>query len=335
MGVAFCIRKRQDRPMSDLAEKRAGFVSGSVLIWGATLIGLHGTLSRMQAPSFYAFESGFHGEDQLVLLPGRMLDYGTIGFYDLVVVSALGACIVVLAVGHLITAGMQLRSSNISNPSIGLEEVREYTYEGIFAFTVITGLVIVALLPLFAFVFLQRWLTGLDGWVSEVSMLLSMVVTFTLIIVPALIFGYLNRATVGKWITPISKKWLFYLLFPFALSYVLTLESVYTATVSIDKSLYQRSADKYLQVQVTLGGITSNPNLAALTVHGRNNDEAGTQLPVLQSAGDGRYFAFVPLKQIATGSHTVKLTFHPATVSEVGQIFRHRVESTAGFVVVD
>jgi hypothetical protein len=166
-------------------------------------------------------------------------------------------------------------------------------------------------------------------------MLVSMGITFALIIVPGLIWAYLYRDTVGTWIKPAIRRWLLFLLFPFVLSYVLTLESVYTASVSVDKALYQRSADKYLQVQVTLGGMTSNPNLAAISVHGPDDDKAGMLLPPLQSAGEGHYFAYVPLEQIATGSHTVKLTFHPATVSEMGQIFRHRIEGTAGFVVAD
>lgn len=318
--------------MSDLAEKRFGFVSGSVLVWGATLIGLHPTLSRMQAPSFFVFESGFEGEDQLVLLQGNMLDYGTIGFYVLVMISALGACIVALALCHLIAAGLQLRSTGIKSPSVSLDAIRDQTYEGIFLFTLFAAVAVAALLPLFALVFLQRWLSGHGGRVADMSLLLSLTTTAILVITAVLL---ILRAAAKK---PGSKpRWGLWVLCicSIAIAYILTLESMYTASICVDKPLYQRAADRYVRIEVTLGGTTSNHNLAILKLHDRRSTGYGTLLPPLQPVSEGRYLAYLPLEQLASGSHQITLSFDPRTFSEIGQMVGRHVESSAGFVVVD
>jgi uncharacterized membrane protein len=306
---------------TDLPNQRTAFISGSVLAWGGALLGLYPTLSRLQAVSMPVMEGNLPGEQQTAFLEDRMYDYETVDFYVLAVVAAFGVSILLAAVSYLVALGWELREETSPKAARCLQDVREQAYASVFDLTLVALLYFALQAALYVLVFLQRWLVALSDVTAKLSLVLSYVpfVGLLLLALTALLLKSRPQADVV-----IGRR--LWLLVPFAVSYLVIVETAHTTTLSPDRALYQRGRDRYVEVNVALGGSTSNPSFAALTL-----DAVDLQL---KSAGEGRYFASVPLETLADGDHQLKLVYAASGRHEIAHLLNRDVKTQTRFTIV-
>jgi hypothetical protein len=306
---------------TDLPNQRTAFISGSVLVWGGALLGLYPTLSRLQAVSMPVMEGNLPGEQQTAFLQDRMYDYETVNFYVLAVIAAFGVSILLAAVSYLVALGWELREETSPKAEQSLRDVREQAYASVFDLTLVALLYFGLQAGLYLLVFLQRWLVALSDVTARLSLVLSYV-PFVGLLVLALVAVLLKSRPRSDVV--LGRRLL--LLIPFAVSYLVIIETAYTTTLAPDRAVYQRGRDRYVEVNVTLGGSTSNPSFAALTL-----DAADLQL---KSAADGRYFAVVPLETLADGDHRLQLVYAASGRHEIAYLLNRDVRTQTGFTIV-
>jgi hypothetical protein len=306
---------------ADLANQRTAFISGSVLVWGGALLGLHPTLSRLQAVSMPVMEGCFPGEQQTAFLEGGTYDYETVNFYLLAVVAAFGVSIILAALSYLVCLGWELRNETLPQAAQSLQEARDHAYASVFDLTLVALIFFGLQAALYLLVFLQRWLVALSSVTAKLSLLLSYAPFVTLLVLAGVAWFVKARPQSG---VVIRRRLL--LLLPLALSYLVVVESAHTTTLSVDRAVYQRGRDRYVEVDVTLGGNTSNRDFAAL--------ELNAVALQLKAAGEGRYFAAVPLETLTDGDHKVTLVYAARGRSEIACRLNRDVTAQAGFTVV-
>jgi len=307
--------------MADRADQRTAFISGSVLVWGGALLGLHPLLSRLQAASMPVMEGNFQGEQQTAFLANRMYDYETVNFYVLAVTAAFGATIIAAALVYLIALGSELREETSAKAAKWLQSVRELAYASVFDLTLVALVYFGLQAALYLLVFLQRWLTALSAVTAKLSLVLSYV-PFAGLLLLALAAALVK--SVSKSDAATGRRLL--LLFPLALSYIVVVDSAHTAALSVDRPVYQRGRDRYVEAHVTLGGSTSNRYFAALELDARPLQ--------LKAASEGRYFAVVPLETLTDGDHTMTLVYRAQGRHEIAHLLNRDVEAQAAFSVV-
>ena len=329
---------KNENPLEDLWKERLAFTSGTILIWGYSLLQLWPLAANFQTSrnihiwtliSELFREGEIQPEDQ--------------SFFLIVLLLNLGIWTVLFAILHILTRGLWLtrgagEAGSENERGEKLASISEFAFGYLFALNAfgitLTGIAIVTYVCDAA---LRYVLTGYlgpraQGWLIPfvIGGLLGV-----LVVLPR------SRAVAVKMLQglkPLVPR--FHLTFAFVLffwvfifSNMVLIEMTYTVDLSIDKQVVSKSQHQVLDVSVRLGGATSPPHLASLAIYGPRN-EFIRQLQ-LEDLGDGLFISRVPVEGLQNGVHEARLQYPHLALGRSKTLVRNVVEKRKRFLIAD
>ena len=313
---------------NELSKAQTTFVSGSLLGWGLILLGLHSHVSSYAAATNVDID-----------LQAAMPSVSALNFYVLAALLGLGLSITILSVLCLIATGQGLVQDVGQSPD-RYRAIAQYLYSGIFFTSKVAVGYVAILAPYYPAALIYAWLLnfGLPRPAALVAFI-AVILGWLMLLVSAL----LHRLESWKFSQANLSHWARHRL-PFIIVFVvainLAVETSYTLSLRTQQPIISLASDRYVTFEIRLGGLTSSPEQAMLTV--RSSDPANSPsdtLPILL-AEPGVYRAWLPSTNLTLGAPTATSRVFTATLTyfrrPVGRrwLLWHRRDYSVRFAVV-
>jgi hypothetical protein len=313
----------------EIWKEKLAFTSGSILVWGFFLLQLRSIAASFQTGYNIHFWRSFsiqRGEVTteldvyLILLFFLTLGIWTI-LFALLHVICRGLWLVVSGEGNI-----ESRSAPIRN---GLSYVSHESYKYVF---ILSSVVICLIFAGFPLVIISIGLQALlvkqlhlsisaAGYIAflAVPILTAMIVGLP-IILTVKHFHQKDKKSKRDILKSLSKLisrrtiLLWVVVWPlFLLSLCAVMETTNKIELSINRKVSYRSQDKSLEVYVSLGGSSSSPREARLTI--LSPDLKPLKEMVLQDVGQGQYVSQVALEELQPGIYQIDLDYPHASAT--------------------
>ena len=286
---------------STIAKDRVGFVSGSVLGWGILLATLRPWASHLYTGATLRFNL-----DVGDMYAGQKINPEPIGFLMLNALVALGVCIVILAIGHLIAHGLFLASGTTpGDRSRLLGDFADATFLGAFRATLYVGIYFLLLLPVYPAILLQHWLV--DEWSIGRDLSSALVSTSVLIPTVLMVLRYVRATKSFEKLRGNEIIRTAALICVIYVCYVCVAETAYTLELSSRQSLYSKVGNPYIEALIKLGGATSAA--ADATVEVRDQSGLLVVSPPILPLDRGLFHTYFPTESLPPGEYQLELRY--------------------------
>ncbi len=339
----------QTSSSEDRWKERLAFTSSAILVFGLFLLKLQPYAAR--------FQTGRHlqGYESIIEISIRepVVAPEVVIFASLTLLIDAAICIVLLASVHMVSRGLWLiRPSNSSTitEKQALNTICDETYIGAFFIGLLTLIFLIALFPALLGAGFQALLMNLLGFGGLISGIIARILFPMLVFIMCAIacyktFIFLERKSKGarlivkSWKTrkPATRivlrivSWTL-LFFTFYITGVIVRHLTYTLDLSLNKRILYKFEDKYIEVNVRLGGATSSVRDAAIKIF----DDSGRPIcsliwnppgseylnqfekperRQLKGMGNGQYVSLVPVGEFRRGVYEVKLEYSHASLN--------------------
>jgi hypothetical protein len=109
-------------------------------------------------------------------------------------------------------------------------------------------------------------------------------------------------------------------------------EMCYTAALSADKKLVARSKSEYVEILVTLGGATSDANIASLQLI--DTERGGTKHLNMVPLGEGQYASYILSSDLAEGHYRVEFSYPHLALDALYPYLNSHVKHSWPLIVV-
>ncbi len=337
--------ENQKSSSEDRWKERFAFTSSAILVFGLFLLKLQPYAAHFQTGRHF---QGYEGPSVEWSIREPVVAPEVVIFRSLIILIAAAICIVLLASAHIVSRGLLLIRSDTNNTIAekhALNTICDETYIGAF---------FIGFLTLTYFIFspisllgtgFQALLIHLLGFGSIISGIIAHIVFPVFVITVFFIACYkalkfLERKWKGA--RMIVKSWkfpkfarivsLFLIGGMFYTADVIVMHLTYTLDLSLNKKILYKSEDKYIEVNVRLGGATSSVRELAIKIF--DDSARPIRSLILKGMGDGQYVSLVPLGEFQQGVYEVKLEY-PHMSLNMDYPFMHLITKRAERFIVN
>lgn len=313
-------------------KERFGFVSGSFLVWGVSLIQIW--------PSVAMFQTG----ENIHFWTMRDLDDPNpafFAFYMLCSILALGIGSLVFSIAHVALRGLWFGvyshddNSTPSSISYALDGAAQNLYSGLITLWILTLFALPLYLMLTVAAYIEQnlrtsfewdsWWLGLAVWLPFPGLYLLSIL---------LVWRFLRRraSNIGTTFDAMISFRIFMMsLIMVTLCLCVAIEMCFTVKLSIEERFFSRKSDQYILGEVSLGGSASDVNVLSLTLLGIENE--AVQNIQIQPLESGKYLLVIPVSSLNDGRHTVELTYPRMDINSSHPYFHHVITRRHTFVI--
>jgi len=328
-------------PNDDRWKEQLAFVSGYILVFGFVTLRL------------WPFVAGFQtGKNINIWTPNLASAGGNAElwvFWYLTAAVGIAMTAFALAITHIISYG--LWQAFFSGPSTKrakvsisglLDRSRQITYEAAFFLLIPIGFLIPFGVLMMLSIVLERTLIARSSFSPVASWLIS-VSPVSLILLAGLWIAWRKwREWLPGWISTMYEDDLDKLfstalaiiaaLLTWCFMWSLAVENCYTAEINLTGHVFQRSRGDLAELEVTLGGSTSDPNLVQIEL----TDSCGTPVRLLkpQDLGDGHYLSVLRAQDLECGNYRVTLEYPHLSFNSSFPFQHQQISARRSFLVI-
>ena len=312
-------------PPDDSWKERLGLISGNILVAGVALLSLW--------PAVASYPTGIHTHAWTLFMRYARIRPEFVAYRYLLMALTTALTSVVLAALHIFCRGLRLATDFASDT---LEAICTWTFRSVFVllfyFLVLTAFEVVNLSALaISQVLTRHHHTGF--WAEVVAQGPAGIILF--------LAAFKGTQWLKRQIGKSSKSFDEVLsavasigaaIFLFLFITLIAIETCYTVDVSVNKQFFQQTSTAPIEITVRLGGATSDPSLAKLSLDAA--DGKLLQDLSMQDQGDGRYGSFIPGKSLVAGNYRIVLQYPHSGISREFPFLHSTTQRSVGLLVV-
>jgi len=274
-----------------------------------------------------------------VVLQLAVPSLSALNFYLLAILLGLGLAITILSVLCLIATGQGLVQDVGQSPD-RYRAISQYLYSGIFFTTKVAVGYVAILAPCYPAAVIYVWLLnfGLPRPVALAAFIVVFLGSFMLVV-----SVFVHRLGSWKFSKDNLSHWARHRL-PFIIVFVvainLAVETSYTLSLRTQQPIVSLANDRYVTFEIRLGGLTSNPEQAMMTVRSSDSVDSRSDTLQLLLAEPGVYRAWLPSTKLTVGAPAAASRVFIATLTYFRRpvvqqwLLWHRRDYSVRFVVV-